>query len=236
MYCKNCGYQIDDNSKFCSNCGENLSGVSSGKLPESSNWNELKIKLSKLFGIKISNRLVGIFLIWFLVQVIIYLVNGDLKFDKDFWPFSDLSISCYDLSELFVFTIAPLILLIAFNLLISNNSKTRISKLINKIEKPNYGYLVAGIILLGLNVGLPYLLYGYLTSTNEEHIGISLLIVFLGFRAFVAMDVVEYVGRLNRSKLKWGGFSFLLPMVSLIVVAFMPKKNKENADTLENNI
>lgn len=113
MECKKCKKQIENDSVFCSFCGTN------------SNDNGKNIKL---FGFNIPKLYLGIYLIWVLIHLILLLTHQEeITYDfeyESFWPFSEgTNLNFYDYSEFLLYTIAPIILYMIFNLLKNNLKK-----------------------------------------------------------------------------------------------------------------
>lgn len=67
---------------------------------------------------KMTNREIGNYLIWVAVNIIVLLILGRLKFgSRDFYPFGGFdNIDDYDLSEFLVYTIVPLLFILAIKL------------------------------------------------------------------------------------------------------------------------
>lgn len=119
MFCKNCGQLIGDQSKFCSFCGTLQQQPATSSNPEHFVNHRTIQKLESIFGINISKQIVGYYLIWFSIHLILLLVNWDVSeyANERFWPFSVRSrIEHYDLSEFLLYSLLPLIILVIINL------------------------------------------------------------------------------------------------------------------------
>lgn len=140
MYCIECGVRIPDNSKFCSHCGkkqteaepslkEKIAEVSIGKEITRQVIESSKSSLDYLF----LKNAVGWYLAWILFHLLILLIFSGGAFDsensdgglKDFWPFDGFSkwnwgtykfAYYYDMTELAVYTIFPLVILVIISL------------------------------------------------------------------------------------------------------------------------
>ena len=112
MYCKHCGKEIADDSKFCNHCG----GKQTDKFVRSSRWNGFIARHKKLSYS---------YLIWLSINLIALvcgmanphrldtrhpLRRGEID-TSDFFPFESSDIGSYDFSEFIVYTVAiPLFL------------------------------------------------------------------------------------------------------------------------------
>ena len=236
MFCKECGKEIANDSKFCSHCGANqISGNSSTVIAEKTENEEPVIsekqinKLKSTFGINISKKTIGYYLIWIVAHFIILLVNGDFEYDEDFWPITDLDIYYYDFSEFLIYTIVPLLFLFAINLF-KNDEKEKIKQSKYDLSfKRDFGYLTWGIIILGI-----YIAYW---AINEDffyyELGIAnksgtWAIASMIIRIIITVKVVGYAGKLNRNKTGWGFLGFFIPLLSLIIVSFQYKLKDMN--------
>ncbi len=117
MYCKHCGKIIDDNSIFCSFCGNpqktNIEYRAEGQIITS----KTKAKLENIFGLKLSKQVIGFYLVWLLLHFIFLIINWESGDSGDFWPFGKYSdFEDYDFTEFLIYTIVPLIGLIIWNI------------------------------------------------------------------------------------------------------------------------
>lgn len=99
MYCKECGKEIADNSKFCQFCGKKLENV------KSLNLNELIDK----FKINISDKtktFISYYVVWVIINIICFIFY-DKYSDASSWlfPFVSSDLGCYDWSEFLLYTI-----------------------------------------------------------------------------------------------------------------------------------
>lgn len=232
MYCKECGQQILNDSKFCKHCGTNQFNESSSHkkkvktVIKDSAVSEVQInKLKKTFGSNISKKTIGYYLIWVLAHFVILLVNGDFKYDEDFWPITDFDIYFYDFSEFIIYTIVPLLLIYAISFFKNDEKVEKVKP--DKYDfsyKRDFGFLAWGLIIMGL-----YMLYWtisvdffYYNLNIADKRGPFMLMAMI-IRIIATTKVIMYVGRLNRNKTGWGIFTFFIPLLSLILVSFQHK-------------
>ncbi|MBP7496074.1 MAG: zinc ribbon domain-containing protein [Bacteroidales bacterium] len=176
MYCYNCGKEISENSRFCKYCGIKQSEVlcDSEEIKKKYEFNK-DVFLSKaeaILGFKISNLIIGIYLLWVLIHLVLLFIGwNSYSGVYKFWPFAkDSELNSYDLTEFFFFIFIPIFILIIVNLLKSkkndlthNNKKQTLSnkgkkineerKLFNDYEHREDKYLfVLGIIMLIISI------------------------------------------------------------------------------------
>ena len=142
MHCKHCGKQIANDSKFCSFCGGNVESIESLDHPKQETKQNLSSKkdessktdikdeqiinpktvkkIEGLLGIGLSKKVIGIYLVWFLIHLVLLLIywNSEDSFTRQyFWPFSKYStIESYHFTEFFFYTIIPILILVIINL------------------------------------------------------------------------------------------------------------------------
>ena len=58
---------------------------------------------------------------------------------------------------------------------------------------------------------------------DETNSGITVLLLI--FRIVITIYCVNKAGSLNRDKMSWGIFAFLIPLIALIWIQFMKPKN-----------
>lgn len=109
MQCTKCGKQLDENSKFCQYCGEPVIIVTEqppepSETSEPEGWFE---KIKKQYDI--SNKQVGVYLIWVFIHLLFWLFNGDYDSGDRFWPFAKDDLRYYDFTEFFVYTVTPIV-------------------------------------------------------------------------------------------------------------------------------
>ena len=130
MYCIECGVQIPENAKFCSQCGkpQNEGGPSlteqlAGAIIQREIQNEiLKVHQSSLDYVFL-RKAAGWYLAWVVLHLGFLLIASDGPFDSDnmgsdyFWPFSAYTeLEEYDITELLVYTIFPFVILLIISL------------------------------------------------------------------------------------------------------------------------
>ena len=139
MYCIECGTEILDNSKFCSNCGHKQVE----QLPfNKKNEREIieKSKQEDVQEVSINynflQKTIGWYCAWVLINLGILLIYSEGIFDnynmgaKYFWPFGrgvstnwgNLEISNYDITEFLVYTIFPIVILFIISLVKSDKN------------------------------------------------------------------------------------------------------------------
>lgn len=137
MYCKECGNQISDDSKFCQHCGSKQTLNPVPKVASETDSEETvfepddqpdkeNIEPQKEFNFSQTSVL---FLGWFLLNLIFLLVFSDGAFDSgnsnggigDFWPLSGDDIDEYDITEFLAYVLTPLIIFLMVKLAKSND-------------------------------------------------------------------------------------------------------------------
>lgn len=135
MYCIECGAQIPDNSKFCSNCGhKQTEGEPSLKEKIAEVIIEKEITRQVVEAHKSSiyyqflKKTMGWYLAWVLLHLGLLLIAADSilggkgvfydAYDNGkFWPFSYMSdVENYDIREFLVYTIFPLAILVIWSM------------------------------------------------------------------------------------------------------------------------
>ncbi len=115
MYCKECGTLILSSSKFCQNCGyklidEQLESNSQDKLEKG--YKE-ENTLTKIYKTVNNNKTIKLYLGYVAINLSFLLIFSDNIFgERDrnenvFWPFGDVSLGYYDITEFFFYTIVP---------------------------------------------------------------------------------------------------------------------------------
>ena len=115
MYCKNCGKEIADDSKFCQHCGTAQLEVQVNE-PTPVVEQPKKEVVIEIPSIKtnLSNKAkigIGIYSVWFLVNLLCMFLdaNSASHASRKFYPFDSDLIRYYDFTEFLVYTIiAPL--------------------------------------------------------------------------------------------------------------------------------
>ncbi len=85
------------------------------------------------------NKEIGNYLIWVAVNIIVLLALGKVEFGyRDFYPFGGFGdINDYDLSEFLIYTVVPLLLILAIKLRNSPENKTSSEKQIDETNTPS---------------------------------------------------------------------------------------------------
>lgn len=123
MYCKNCGKEIADDSRFCQYCGTAQQQVQEtvpvvGKAEDKS----VAKATSAIANLSTKAKIgIGIYVIWFLVNFLcIFLDYIPISYaSEDFYPFYDefryCHIESYDFTEFFVYVvIAPVTIFVLY--------------------------------------------------------------------------------------------------------------------------
>ena len=233
MYCKNCGEKIEDNSRFCAFCG------TLQKIPNTNpslntqqfvDYNTIN-KIETLFGVKLSKKIVGIFLLWVLLQLILLLTNwNNSSYASDkIWPFSNYSeMKHYDFTEFLLYTIVPILILIIINLFKEpkekepENLSLKYDMSFDKDTTPT---------IIGVFIVILYLIFYILIAKGEDYnaeVSGIFSVIFLVFRIFIIIWVINIAKKLNRNITNWGLLAFFFPSLTLIVIG-QKRKYKNNS-------
>ncbi len=131
MHCKHCGNQIENDSIFCSFCGNKVNNTEQLNPTQNEfilkpNTEEKSIeKVKVIFGINLSKKILGIYLLWFLFHLILLFTHWKTEmydfYYENFWPFTDnFNLNYYDYTEFSLYTTIPIILLLIFNIFKDN--------------------------------------------------------------------------------------------------------------------
>lgn len=233
MYCKNCGQQIDNNSRFCSHCG------ALQKLPKTSTNTQQIVsqqtvkKLEGVFGINISKQVIGYYLVWFLMHLILLLINWKASYyaNEKFWPLSKRSeLEHYEFSEFLFYTLVPLIILIIFNLF--KEPKEVKSETLKLKYDLNYQKDTTPTII-GVFIIIISMVYYFASIKNDDYDhekaqqtrGI-LSLVSLIMRISITVWVVNIAKKINRDTTGWGFLAFFFPSIALIIIGQKRKLRK----------
>lgn len=233
MYCKNCGKIIAHESKFCNFCGADQQQTqtnSSGDLKKDTVKTDFSLiernKIDQLFGIKVTKKLIGVYVTWIFLNFIALILTWDYGTDRLFWPFENHSdFEDYDFTEFLFFTLTPLMVLIVNGFFFRKKSVgTSASSISSHNEgdfnqdstfNPDRIVIIQGIVLLFISIFLN------LTAYNDFYPFIVLVIFII--RVIVTIRVIRIAESLNRNKTGWGIFAFVLPAVALIAIGFQRK-------------
>ena len=83
MYCKHCGKEIADDSKFCQHCGGKLDNVVEVIKDET----HIEKKVSKLFS-SINKKYLYAYIIWVIINAILLCLGNDDYSTHKFYPFT----------------------------------------------------------------------------------------------------------------------------------------------------
>jgi hypothetical protein len=234
MFCKNCGQQISDNSRYCIHCGT-LQKNSHTHINQQHFVNQQLIKkFENIIGINNSKKVVGFYLIWFLIHLILLLLNWNTNnyANERFWPFSaPFELEYYDFSEFILYTIVPIILLVIVNLFLDTKE--------SKAETVNLKYDLTHekdttASFIGVSIIIIFLAF-YIISSNYDSVDIQkaqqsrmfLSVVSIIMRIGITVWVVHIAKKLNRDTAGWGFFAFILPSITLIVIGQKRKLKKQ---------
>lgn len=109
MYCKDCGKEIANDSKFCQHCGTKQDII----FNQSSMLNNSKIKIPKWI-----NRYYPFYLLWVFINFMC-LINYNKRNGARDWlfPFATTDLRYYDFSEFIIYTIIlPLVIFSIFKI------------------------------------------------------------------------------------------------------------------------
>lgn len=133
MYCKNCGKQISDDSKFCQYCGEKQN-TNEKLIIEKKSENQPRERTKNVKNLSYTtNKLSNVtkyllcgYGLWFVMHLY-FLFAGDKSYSSAeyFQPFSeklDSKMSYYDISEFIVYTIGAPLLLWGYYMYITHDS------------------------------------------------------------------------------------------------------------------
>lgn len=147
MYCKNCGNQIENDSKFCSHCGFKQS-EGEPSLKESIENEIIKTEITEhvvedhksSMDFLFQKKTMGWYFAWVLLNVGLLLIASDNILGKhgcyvyygynsyfasndNFWPFSEKGVvQNYDIREFLVYTIFPLATLFIWSMVKSQKN------------------------------------------------------------------------------------------------------------------
>ena len=119
MYCKGCGKEVADDSKYCQYCGIKLTNNANAT-------NKCSLLLSVLAKVKLSNKaktILSHYMVWFVINMIC-LIFYDKNRDASDWlfPFVSTDLRDYDGSEFILYTLL-MPYLIYWGITIYNKSK-----------------------------------------------------------------------------------------------------------------
>jgi hypothetical protein len=135
MYCIECGAQIPDNSKFCSNCGHNQTVVNSlikervEEVVIDKEITQVVDNIDKSFlNFMFLKKSMAFYLAWVLIHLGLLLIASDGIFAgrnmgaDSFWPIGShssygINVEIYDITEFLVYTIFPLLGFIIWKLI-----------------------------------------------------------------------------------------------------------------------
>lgn len=131
MYCIECGAEIPDKSKFCSNCGK-LQNYSESSSKEKIIENDIMVgaifSQKSILDYHFLRKTFGWYIAWVFIHLGLLLIYTDGIFkaknmrSENFWPFIkylssyESSLEYYDITEFIVYTISSVIILLIFNM------------------------------------------------------------------------------------------------------------------------
>lgn len=251
MYCKNCGMQINNDSKFCTSCGTKQIVIVDNEIKEATSVSqpiqskalgiENTVKKIELF-LGIPNSMIIGYLIWFSIHLILLLISARDSGSR-FWPFNRYSnIDDYDFSEFFLYVLIPLIGIVIYGIVgYSNNAKSAQNERYDNSYKRDMTPTIIGLLAIFANFFI--IAYGLKLKEADELLSVSS--ISLALRICVTTWCVNIAKTLNRNKTGWGLFAFFLPDIALISIGMQKKilysrnyftKTIEGKSTENNNI
>lgn len=107
MYCKNCGKEIADDSKFCQYCGTAQITEPAKEQPKPAP--EKKVVEIPTIKTNLSNKAkvwIGVYAGWVLINFLCIFLNGQTLGDNEhFYPFERDDLEYYDFTEFLVYAI-----------------------------------------------------------------------------------------------------------------------------------
>ena len=235
MFCKNCGTQIDNNSKFCNHCGASLIKAVAPTNNEQIVSPQTVKKLETVFGVNLSKPAIGGFLVWVLIHLILLLTNwkGSDSANEYFWPFSKRAeLEDYDFTEFLLYTVVPLIVLVIINLFKEPQQKKQLAleqKYDLSFEKDTTPTMV-GLFILLISLVL-YFISGSGDRQEYEKAAQTraiLSVISLFLRIGITVWVVNIAKKLNRDTVGWGFLTFFFPSIALIIIGQKRKLKQTN--------
>ncbi len=188
MYCKYCGKELPENSKFCPNCGKKL---------DVDVFRKDKIQLSLDFG-KYSKR-ICFYILWFLLNIGLLISakpgkhNGRMLSAEGFYPFDKSigevfqgkdfnfsplwNIDVYDFSEFFFYAILLPFIILIFVKLIPSSYSSRISGIIKSINNKAVLFVREIFLFFSVIIKALYLfilkIYGPIKKTDNKSINVE---------------------------------------------------------------
>jgi len=248
MYCKKCGKQIDNDSKYCNYCGTKQSFKIEEKkedvdtnFKETNKSPEIKNQVRKIeifFGIPKS--IIILYLIWFSIHLFFLLISDHNSYGERFWPFSSRSdLDDYDFSEFFLYILLPFIGIVIYGIIGSTNNNRAVAK----NEKYDNSYkmgsnpTIVGIIIIIVN--FIFLISGI---KIEKEIYVIFSMISFGLRIGIIIWCVNIATKLNRNQTGWAIFALFLPAIALIFIGLQKKllysknyHNKTNEEKSSDN-
>ncbi|MEI6880492.1 MAG: zinc ribbon domain-containing protein [Bacteroidota bacterium] len=241
MHCKHCGNQIENDSNFCSVCGGKVNPIEQSAFaqplhkdlatPQQNTNLQIDRKLEEVFGIEISKPVIGIYMLWFLLHLILLLSNWNTidYANKYFWPFSKYSqisdTKYYDLTEFFSYTIVPLIIIIIINLF-RKPKAIRDEEFETKYDhtyERDFSPTMFGILLLFAS-GFTNILMNDIDKYEMKEMKIfAIYLISFVTRIITCIWFKNAAKNLNRDSSVWAFFGFATPTITLIVFGFKRK-------------
>jgi len=235
MYCKSCGQQIAEDSRFCSHCGTLQKIPNTTTSPQQVVSPQTVKKIETVLGINLSKQIVGGYLVWLLIHLILLLTNWNASdsANEHFWPFSKRAeLEDYDLTEFLLYTVVPLIGLVIINLFKEPKEKKQESlelKYDLSYERDSTPTII-GIAIIVLSVVF-YFVSGSGNNQDYEKVAQTraiLSVISLLLRIGVTIWVVDIAKKLNRDTVGWGFLGFFFPSIALIIIGQKRKLKKSH--------
>lgn len=141
MYCKHCGKEIADDSKFCQHCGGKQEDSFASPINNEIKSEEpkKKEKVIEIPTIKTNlsdnqKKWIGVYVAWALLNFIFIYIKGNYNSGFYFFPFQSWDLSSYDFSEFLVYAI-----LLPWIIFLIYKYRDKIGKYKGKISKMLHG-------------------------------------------------------------------------------------------------
>ena len=162
MYCNACGTLIPDSSKFCQNCGHEIISkeIKSNNSNKQSQNNE-----EFIFANFLKNTKVKLYLLYVILNISLLLIFSDNilgeKYENNiFWPFGEISLGNYDITEFLFYTIVPPLIFYFWGIQIKDFSTVLRSRIKNAPKRDYQNLQKALIYSLLTSLFLSFMYFG----------------------------------------------------------------------------
>lgn len=101
MYCKHCGKQIANDSRFCQYCG----GSQDGAATEKKHRKVIEMPVVKTHLSDRAKKWLGIYAIWALLNFLFIFIGDDEHSSEHLWPLREGGLEYYDFSEFLLYVL-----------------------------------------------------------------------------------------------------------------------------------